>query len=255
MGDVDTGHLAFSAHATFAELAGTFADAAAIGVDIPIGLTCTRPRLADVKARRLMPGKGSSVFPAPHPDIRNEREYAAASARSRLLVGKDLSKQGFAILPKIAEVNEYLTPELQEHIVEVHPEVSFTELNGGTPVLARKSTAAGFAERRALLIEGSGFAPMPDWGGVLVAPRAGDRFPRLAGADRLLTLPPAPPPHADARSAAGYTLDAVIRAALRSRHRTSCSMSVCRPYGSLSRFVAGFHRSPRSPAQPQRTDR
>jgi predicted RNase H-like nuclease len=134
----------------------------AIGVDIPIGLMFTGQRAADVAARRFMPGKGSSVFPAPHPEMRYERVYREALERSKMLIGKGLSRQAFAILPKIAEVNDYLTPELQGRIFEVHPEVSFTALNGGIPLKSRKSTAAGFDERRALLTARSGLAPVPD---------------------------------------------------------------------------------------------
>ncbi len=159
--DLDSGRLEFSVHATFADLATAFQDAKAIGVDIPIGLTFTGQRQADVAARRFMPGKASSVFSAPHPAIRHERDYRNALELSTTIIGKGLSQQAFAILPKIAEVNDFLTPELQERIFEVHPEVSFTELNDGIPIASRKSTPTGFGERYALLVSRSGFASIP----------------------------------------------------------------------------------------------
>lgn len=160
--DLDSGRLEFSVHPIFANLAEAFRDAYAIGVDIPIGLTFTGQRVADVAARRFMPGKASSVFSAPHPAIRHERVYANAVEIARVITGKALSQQAFAILPKIAEVNDYLTPEFQGRIVEAHPEVSFTALNGGMPIKTRKSTQAGFDKRYALLMAKSGFAPIPD---------------------------------------------------------------------------------------------
>ena len=160
--ELDSGLLEISVHPSFVALVEAFGDAEAIGVDIPIGLMFTGQREADVAARRFMPGKASSVFSAPHPAIRHERVYANAVEISRALIGKALSQQGFAILPKIAEVNDYLTPELQGRIFEVHPEVSFTAINGGIPVTSRKATQVGFNERHSLLAAQTGFSPIPD---------------------------------------------------------------------------------------------
>jgi predicted RNase H-like nuclease len=159
--DIVSGQLEFNVFAAFHDLVTHYEDAAAIGVDIPVGLLESYSRKADLEARKLMPGKGSSVFPAPHPAIIHARTHAEASARSKELLGKGISQQGFAILPKIAEVNEYLTAGMQGRIFDVHPEVSFTALNDGVPIKARKSGSAGFEERRKLLVEQSGFASIP----------------------------------------------------------------------------------------------
>ncbi|MBA2247600.1 MAG: DUF429 domain-containing protein, partial [Chloroflexia bacterium] len=155
--ELTSGNLTFGVFATFAELAEAFPEAVAIGVDIPIGLPFTAPRQADMEARKLLPGKKAAVFPAPHPTIRHETDYGNANEISNAVSGKGLSQQGFAILPKIAEVNDFLTPQLQERIFEVHPEVSFAALNGGMPILSKKGEPAGFAERYALLVARSGF--------------------------------------------------------------------------------------------------
>ncbi len=40
--------------------------------------------------------------------------------------------------------------------------MSFAALNGGKPIMSKKSTSAGFAERYALLVERSGFSGVPD---------------------------------------------------------------------------------------------
>src|SRR5262249_8842270 len=49
--------------ATFADLLARLTSAAAIGVDIPIGLPLSYPRPADVAARKFVGPRGSSVFP------------------------------------------------------------------------------------------------------------------------------------------------------------------------------------------------
>jgi predicted RNase H-like nuclease len=119
-----------------------------IGVDIPIGLSSTHePRQCDMLTRRALGTRRSSVFPAPHPGILHEPTYAAACARSRELIGKGIPKQVFHILTKIAEVNALLTPELQEHVFEVHPEASFMAL-AGHPMFHPKRRSAGYDERR-----------------------------------------------------------------------------------------------------------
>lgn len=173
LADLTGGQLEFSVHPTIAALVEAFPDAVAIRVDIPIGLLFSGPRKADVFARKLMPGKSSSVFLASHPAIRYGREYRNAVEVSRHVHGKGLSQQGFAILPKIAEVDDYLTPECQERIFEVHPEVSFTALNGGTTIKSRKSRDEDFRERHALLVAKSGLLPIPTMRLSRRAPRDG----------------------------------------------------------------------------------
>jgi predicted RNase H-like nuclease len=67
-------------------------------------------------------------------------------------LGKNrITVQTWMIVPKIAEVDAFMTPIHQQRIVEVHPEVSFCALNGGNPVQSKKSRSAGFEERSALL--------------------------------------------------------------------------------------------------------
>lgn len=50
----------------------------------------------------------------------------------------------------MAEVDGLITPERQRHLVEVHPEASFTALGGG-PMRHSKKTTAGRAERLGVL--------------------------------------------------------------------------------------------------------
>lgn len=123
----------------------------AAAIDIPIGLTSIGPRPCDLEARKLLGRpRSSSVFPAPLRSVLGARTFEEANARSRALSGKGVNKQAFAIYPKIAEVDRFMTPERQRSLVEVHPEVSFAIL-AGAPMTTRKSRAAGREERLAAL--------------------------------------------------------------------------------------------------------
>lgn len=172
--DTDVNTLTPRIHWEFAGLLAAYPEAAAIGVDIPIGLAEGVARGADLAARRVLGPRSNSVFPAPDPRLLGASVYADALALSRDLNGKGISKQAHAIFTKIAEVNGLLTPELQARVVEVHPEVSFGAL-GGHPMAHSKRTPEGFEERRALLSEAFG---QPIWDRVaarsVVRPAAAD---------------------------------------------------------------------------------
>ena len=58
--------------------------------------------------------------------------------------------QSWHILGKIADLDHALTPADEDRVVEVHPECSFAEMNGGTPLVSKHS-AEGRAVRTALL--------------------------------------------------------------------------------------------------------
>jgi predicted RNase H-like nuclease len=58
-----------------------------------------------------------------------------------------LSLQARAIIPKIREVDELITPSLQKRIIEVHPELCFYEMNRRRPVVEPKKTAEGRKRR------------------------------------------------------------------------------------------------------------
>lgn len=160
--DVAGNTLTPQVHPTFAGLVEAYPNAAAIGVDIPIGLAEGVPRLCDVEARKVLGPRRSSVFPAPDPRFLSIPVYADALAQSRALAGKGISRQAFAIYPKVAEVNEVVSPFTQDRIFEVHPEVSFWALNGMQPMGYWKRKPEGFEERRALLASTLAGIPIPD---------------------------------------------------------------------------------------------
>lgn len=81
--------------------------------------------------------------------------YKVAGALARRSTGKGLTRQAFALLPKIREVRDALKPsdfgaDAQLRAAEVHPEASFAVM-AGRPMSFHKSLQAGVAERLALL--------------------------------------------------------------------------------------------------------
>lgn len=79
----------------------------------------------------------------------------------RAVEGKGMSIQAFAIVPKIREVDAALAanPEHLQRVFEVHPEVTFSELNGGAPLSVPRKKVAGRRARLALLRDHFGDAP------------------------------------------------------------------------------------------------
>ncbi len=137
-----------------AALLDQVADDALVAIDVPIGLTDAGPRSCDVEARRLLRApRASSVFPAPVRASLAAATYLEACDAHQQADGRRMSRQAFAILPKIREVDLLLSRNLllQGRVREVHPEVSFALWNGGRPMLHRKSRSAGHAEREALI--------------------------------------------------------------------------------------------------------
>lgn len=120
-------------------------------IDIPIGLSANEhARCCDIAARRAMKGKGSSVFNTPVRGILAATDYATALEINRSMSGKGFSRQAWAIVPKIKEA-DLVARSRPTRLREGHPELSFTIANGGNPVLASKSTAAGLFQRLQLL--------------------------------------------------------------------------------------------------------
>ncbi|MEO8381609.1 MAG: DUF429 domain-containing protein [Acidobacteriota bacterium] len=125
-----------------------------VAIDIPIGLTEGGPRACDLAARKMLGGaRASSVFPAPIRPALGAETYEAACTRSFEAQGTKLSKQSWAIYPKIRELDELLQarPEWCEKVFEVHPEVSFCAWNSMAAFVEPKKSSEGAAKRRALI--------------------------------------------------------------------------------------------------------
>lgn len=125
-----------------------------LAVDMPIGLVDVPrpPRACEVEARKLLPGKASSVFPTPCRPVLACTTHAEANALSKTL-GVGINRQTFHLFPKMNEVDRLLRyrPALQRIVYEAHPELAFARMNTGEPVLSKKRQPDGYAERRKLL--------------------------------------------------------------------------------------------------------
>ncbi len=61
--------------------------------------------------------------------------------------------QSYALIEKIKQVDAAMTPETQQRVFEVHPEISFWALNGKRPMSGNKKTATAARARLELLSE------------------------------------------------------------------------------------------------------
>ena len=137
---------AVDAASSIAELMHTWRDLAAVGVDIPIGLPKTGSRQADQLARDFVGPRRYSGFHAPPFAGLSEPTYQSALEISRRNHGKGISAQSYALRDKILEVMNITDPRIHE----VHPEVSFREMQG-SPLEYSKTTWNGQSVRRQLL--------------------------------------------------------------------------------------------------------
>lgn len=143
------------------ELVALFRECAVVAIDIPIGLADSGPRFCDHHARGILGHRSSSVFPAPLRPLIALDDYSDANRVSRQLQGRGISKQSWAIVDKVKQIDRVLQRhhELRGRVYEIHPEVSFAMWNGGAPFDASKHTDAGIAARRALATSHFGELP------------------------------------------------------------------------------------------------
>jgi predicted RNase H-like nuclease len=144
--DLGTGALTVHVAPCFVELPN---GQAAVAIDMPIGLSEDGPRGCDSQARRLLPGRASSVFPVPARPMLAFGCYPDANAWGKAR-GRGLSKQAWNLMPRLRDLDETLHPTDQDRVFEAHPELAFARLNGGVPP-PPKRLAEGIARRIALL--------------------------------------------------------------------------------------------------------
>jgi predicted RNase H-like nuclease len=132
---------------TAAALVAMRPTAAAIGVDVPIGLPETPDRAADREARRFVGERRSSVFPTFPRVVLEAPTYADAKTTCEARGWPKPSIQSFGMRHRILELAPLA--EADQRVIEVHPEVSFRELVE-RPLLPKR-TAAGASERRQAL--------------------------------------------------------------------------------------------------------
>lgn len=101
----------------------------------------------------MLSGKASSVFNTPCRQAVDESDYPNASNVNFKIMGRKLTKQSFAIMPKIKELDSFLHnhPKWKNRILESHPEYCFFLLNAGAPIPENKQTTEGSMKRRNIL--------------------------------------------------------------------------------------------------------
>ena len=168
--DLSTGRTVQVLKRRFVEILSMHENPRIIAVDIPIGLPAEARRggrQCDRDARVLLgASRRMSVFSPPARSVLGAATYAEAGRANRATspdrVG--LTRQVWAILPKIAEVDAVVTPEVQQRVRECMPELSFAEMVG-RPIDASKRGVVGIQDR-ARAIVAAGFAdPMRARGG------------------------------------------------------------------------------------------
>lgn len=128
-----------------------------VAVDMPIGLldhATPGGRFCDQEARRLLPaGWKSSVFTPPVRAAVYASDYETGLLLNRRSSDEAVgfSLQAWNIVPKIRELDEFLTPSRQLVWQETFPELAFLAMNGGAALRHRKKTKEGQLERRRLI--------------------------------------------------------------------------------------------------------
>lgn len=122
----------------------------AIAVDIPIGIDGPYPRRADVSAREFVGNRRSSVFSTPPRAVLATSDHEQATRLGSETLGTGVSRQAYALGPKILEVDEVARTD--SRIIEVHPEVCFRALAGHALSHSKKSWN-GMKQREQLLRE------------------------------------------------------------------------------------------------------
>lgn len=131
------------------EILETYPDYGALLIDMVIGLRDSAEQLRpDDIARKELKPRGSTLFPVPSREAVYKETYVEQKKANLKTLGKSLSKQASAIIPKIREIDEFMSehPEFKNRIDESHPELDFARLNGSV-LLTRKKDAAGINER------------------------------------------------------------------------------------------------------------
>ena len=121
-------------------------------VDIPIGMSATGAREADQLARKMLGPRRSSVFPSPIRPVLHAASWEEACSIGKRVDGRKLSKQTYAILPKIREADAFIRGNAwaRRVIHEVHPELCFSRW-AGAPMAHGKKTPEGRTARVAVI--------------------------------------------------------------------------------------------------------
>ena len=132
-------------------------------IDIPIGLLDAPQRggrECDRLARALLGApRNRSVFSPPCRRVLAlcSQEHLDFRYAQRLQHPVGLTRQAFALLPRLCKVDRRMSKDLQKRVREVHPELCFFAMNGARAMQHSKHSAQGCAERASLLARLAGW--------------------------------------------------------------------------------------------------
>lgn len=158
---LDHGRLHIEKYCTIEDIMKRYPSADAYLIDMALGLReKSEEKRPEDDARKLLRGRESTVFPIPcrqavYAKGEGEKETEeAGKAANQAALGKSLSKQTLAIIPKIRELDLFLDrhPEYKNVLCESHPELCFARLKGEV-VQSHKSDILGMMERTEILSE------------------------------------------------------------------------------------------------------
>lgn len=122
-------------------------------IDMPIGFASSADEIRpDAAARKMISSRSPAIFSAPGRDSVYAVSEEEQIKKNKESLGKGLSRQTMAIIPKMRELDVFLqtNEEYKNVIKESHPEVCFARLNGSV-VMSKKSKADGLEERLCIL--------------------------------------------------------------------------------------------------------
>lgn len=156
---LDHGRLLIEKYPAIDDVMGRYPSADAYLIDMALGLREKKEgKRPEDEARKLLKGRESTIFPIPcRQALEGGGEKETEEARKAVnltVLGKSLSKQTLAILPRIRELDDFLErhPEYKNVLCESHPELCFARLKGEV-VRSHKSDIFGMMERTQILSE------------------------------------------------------------------------------------------------------
>jgi len=116
-----------------------------IGIDIPLQLSHTGKRPAEIEARGLLKKRACTIFSPPTLNALRAKNYIEACEVNFKECGKRISKQSWNLFPKIKESHKFLENNLisKLEVFEIHPELSFMAMNDMNLIEASKKTSIG----------------------------------------------------------------------------------------------------------------
>ena len=148
---IDNGELYLNKYNDFSKMVFDIAQFDGMLVDMVMGLPGNieqYEKRPDGIARKIVKPRTSTVFAVPARQAVYEFTKEKQKDANLSAIGKGLSKQTIAIIPKMREVDEFLlaNEEYMNVIRESHPEVCFARLNGEV-LMTNKSKNDGITDR------------------------------------------------------------------------------------------------------------